>query len=725
MLFRVLLLLGLFSGPSLLAKTTAVPESCKPFRTGVPPHIDGILDDEAWQYTIVDTTFYTYNPTYGDTLPQKTLIYLAYDSDYLYFAFHCFDNEPDKIKTSVSQRDQIFSDDWVGLSLDAIGNKQSAYDIFVNANGIQADILSTPNSEDTAPDYVWNSAGRRTADGYQVEIGFPLKSIQYKSGAAVTMGVLFWRKISRLGLSGSFPEIKPGQSSFITRLPVLFENLRSPNDLQLLPSITTGRNQERENPDRWQGEKTKTDFGIGVKYALTSTLNLEATYNPDFSQVESDAYQVEVNQRYPLFFSEKRPFFMDAGSFFNLAGTAEDNNMLTAVHTRKIVDPNWGGRISGSLGRTSYGLLAAEDDWNEYKDDEAFAQQKALFTLARTKYTIKDESYIGAFLCDRELSSGYNRVAAMDINYRLTQGHTITLTHYQTLSNNAKTKKETQGSATVMNYMYFSKPLGIWLALENYEPQFNMETAYYYRSGIRKASGYLGPSFYPSQACWKWIRRINPFLFGYYIHDLNTGQDDQLLVAALRSFTSRQGQIRFDYVYLKEYWQGKHFNQYWGRFIASMQAFKWLQTEVFATAGHGIFYSTDPCLGQDRRLNLSVTLQPGTKLKQSFDYNYNRMNRLNDGSRLYTVTIINSRTTYQFNKYFFLRAIVQYDSYEKKAITDFLASFTLIPGTVLHLGYGSLYEKRDWLGNDWFMQRGKFYDMKRSLFFKASYLWRI
>jgi hypothetical protein len=697
----------------------------RPYKTSTPPKIDGLLDEEAWTFTRLDTLFLTYQPTYGDSLPFRTLVHVAYDSKNLYFAFECLDKEPDKIKTSITQRDQIFSDDWVGLSLDALGNKQHSYDLFVNANGIQADILNTPNEEDVSPDWVWDSAGRKTETGYQVEIRLPLKSLQYQSGAHVIMGILFWRKISRLGLSGAFPELKPGESTFTSRMGIPFEQLDAPQSLQLLPSITAAGDRERATPDRWHSADTNTDVGISIKYSVTSTMSAEATINPDFSQVESDAFQVQVNQRYPIFYTEKRPFFMEAGSLFNMAGTSGDNNMTTAMHTRKIDDPDWGARLTASQGRTSYAVLTARDGWTEFKEDSLHNDDKAYCTILRGKYTLRDESYLGALLSDRTYGDGYNRVAGVDLNYRFLKKHTLMFNHLQSFSRNPVHRESTRGSATVINYMYFTKPLGIWTSLENYDPHFNMETAFYLRSAFRRAQMYIGPAFYPTHKKWSWLQRINPFLFANYLRDLNTGHDDHLLVTALRLATSRQGQIRVDYVRLRENWQNKDFQQYWWRSINSLQAFNWLKITATMMRGHGIRYSDDPCLGKERYDEFTLTLQPNSKLSQSLGYTHSHMDGLAGQGELFNDDIINSRTTYQFNKYFFLRGIVQYDSYTNKTLTDFLASFTFIPGTVLFLGYGSLYERREWQDDRWLMQQGPFREIRQSLFFKASYLWRI
>jgi len=174
------------------------PGILNPPFAGSSPKIDGNLDDEIWQNPPLRENFITYNPAYGEVLPQKTEVWMAYDKKNLYFAFKCYDTEPEKIKTSITRRDNMFSDDWVGLSLDALGIKQAAYDLFCNPNGIQGDILnSAVSGEDVSPDFVWESAGQLTNEGYQVEMSIPLRSIRFKSGQEVRMGVLFWRRISR------------------------------------------------------------------------------------------------------------------------------------------------------------------------------------------------------------------------------------------------------------------------------------------------------------------------------------------------------------------------------------------------------------------------------------------------------------------------------------------------------------------------------------------------
>jgi hypothetical protein len=159
------------------------------------PKVDGVLDDAVWQTPPLPLgDWLTYDPVYGQHIVQSTQVWAAYDQTGVYFAFRCIDPEPDKIKTAISRRDTIFNDDWIGLSLDSLGNHQSSYELFVNADGIQADQLNSSTAgEDLSPDWVWESAAKKTRDGYTVEMKIPFKSIRFVSGAEVRMAVLFMR----------------------------------------------------------------------------------------------------------------------------------------------------------------------------------------------------------------------------------------------------------------------------------------------------------------------------------------------------------------------------------------------------------------------------------------------------------------------------------------------------------------------------------------------------
>jgi hypothetical protein len=696
--------------------------------------IDGVLDDEIWNQPALNGTnqeFQTYNPMHGDTLPQKTRVWVSYDSRNLYFAFKCMDTDPEKIKTSVTRRDNQWNDDWVGIALDAMGNGQATYDLFVNPSGVQGDIYMTLNNgEDSSPDWVWESAGRVTEDGYVVEIKLPLKSIRYKSGKSVDMGILFWRRISRLGVSGAWPALVSGESRFKVMATMNLKNLESSRNIEILPSITHGSTRQRVSASKWGAMDKNTDAGISIKYGFTSAMTGELTVNPDFSQVESDSFQVNVNRRYPIFYSEKRPFFMESQGLFNIAGTGGDYNMSTAVHTRRIVDPSWGARFTGTVGKTTFGVLASQDRFpGQAWEDETNPNEgkSAFFSIARAKHNFGSNSYVGVLFSRRDFAGTHNQVIGGDSKIRLARSHTMEMTfmNSRTWESDSIGNDSRSGNMMVLSYEHFTNKLGIMAFVEHYGKNFQLDTGFYNRTGITSGTFYFGPQFVPSSKKLSWIKRINPFFFGFYLHDTITDMDDMLALFAIRFSFTRQGWFRTDFRFHNESWVDQTFKKKGIRVQGGLQLYKWINIEGNVSYMDSIYYDAEePFLGKNLSMGGGVTIQPNSKFRQGIYLDYVDFRDPDTDKRVYDAFILNSSTTYQFNKYFFLRGIVRYDNYQENLLTDFLASFTLIPGTVVHVGYGALYEK-DYQGID--LSRtdpSKFIQTRQSFFFKASYLWR-
>jgi len=724
--------LGLFAGligtrfPLYSEALLNDPSILNPPFAGSSPKIDGRLDDEIWQNLPLRENFITYNPAYGEVLPKKTEVWMAYDKKNLYFAFKCYDSEPEKIKTSITRRDGMFSDDWVGISLDAMGNKQSSYDLFCNPNGIQGDILtSAVSGEDMSPDFVWESAGQLTEEGYQVEMSIPLRSIRFKSGKEVRMGVLFWRRISRLGMSGSWPDIEPGQGIFNIHQSIIYKNLKSPLNLEILPSFTWGSGSSRVSPHEWSESDTFREIGAGLKYGITSSITADITLNPDFSQVESDAFQVEVNRRYPIFYSEKRPFFMEGTDVFNFF-TIPYGYIQTAVHTRKIVDPLWGAKLTGTVGKTALGLLAAGDEWPGLEWDSGlnpYEGKNAYFTIARGKQSLGRDNYMGAIYSGREFSGGFNRVGGLDLSLRFFANHKIQTSYMQSFSKQPGAESAMNSPTYHLVYSYITKPLGIMAAYEHIGKDFQMDSGFVRRTGINEGWLWIGPSFYPNPEKMAWLKRIDPHLTFSYLHDFFTGMDDSFFRAAVDFSFTKQGRLGTSFIRQKESWKGETFGLSSFNTEGAVQLTKWFQMGGGFTFGEQIYYpAAFPFKGDFFGAGFGFTLQPNSKLRLTLSLHHSHLTK--EKEEIYDVNIIYSRMTYQFNKYFFARAIIQYDSFKKNLLTDILASFTFIPGTVIHLGYGGLYEKQDWQKGDWVPGHGNLRIMKRSFFFKASYLWR-
>ncbi len=700
-----------------------------PLRVATPPVVDGLLEDVGWAGAVLPLTQWsTYNPLNGDHIAQTTEVRAVYDDHYLYFAFRCIDPEPDKVRSTLSRRDSNWNDDWVGLSLDSVGNSQSYYGLFINPQGVQSDVLSTPSTgENSAPDFVWDSAGRRTAGGYDVELRLPLTSFRFKSGDVVKMGILFWRRVSRLGVSVSWPEVPAGKSFIERQALMTLQNLRQPLTLEVIPTATWSLRQTRATPDAFSSVDSDPDAGISAKYGVTSAITVEGTVNPDFSQVESDSFQVEVNQRFPVFYPEKRPFFMEGMGTFELAGAGGDSNMRTAVHTRVIVDPLWGAKSSGSAGKATFAMLAAGDEAPGQQTlgqpPNPFLGERKKYFIGRGQWSLGRSSYAGALLTDTEFGGGHNRVAGADLSLKKGD-HSASATFLASTSEAPDTFSD--GFAGQATYAYETKRLVFVTQGEHYDTDFQMDTAFLNQTGVTQGWSFLAPSFYPDAKKHAWLKRVVPFVFTSYGKDRVQGGNKWLVLPGIRLHTTRQGFFRLDGGWGQEPWAGQVFPLRQLRVFGGAQVLRWLNLFALARFDRAVYYDpVEPFSGRQKTLVAEMSLQPSARFNESVSWNRVAFDRWDNGSNVYTVDVLNTRTTFQINREFALRAIVQYDSSKKQVLTDFLGSWELLPGTVAYAGYGSLIEERGWNGLEWTETSPLSYrTSQRGFFFKASYIHR-
>lgn len=698
-----------------------------------PPRIDGVLDDEAWQREPLELgEWLSYNPNRGDKMPPalRTEVRIAYDDRNLYFAFHCIDNEPDKIRTNVARRDSAFNDDWVAISLDSANTGQTAYHLFSNPSGSQMDALNTSASgEQFDADFVWYSVGKIVPDGYVIEMQVPLQSLRFSSGDNVKMGILFFRKVSRIGISYSWPTLPPGQWVFDRHARLQFDRLVQPRLVEALPSVTYAVNQARATTDSWDRIDDKAELGLSGKFGITSNITLDGTINPDFSQVESDAFQVEVNQRFPVFFSEKRPFFMEGMGLFNLAGTGGDSNMRTAVHTRTIVNPMWGSKITGTAGKTTFGVLNALDETplDVGQRGISIADNNKLFTIARATYALSGANYIGAIATDTEHAGRHNRVVGADVLFKPRPAQMINASFLA--SQTGVDSGDSSGNAGQVSYNYETRRFVSVNQFEHYDRPFRMDTAFYNRTGFTSLWSFSEVSFYPKGGASDfWLQRVHPYYFAKRGHDDVQDGSEAFLLTGVRFNTTRQGFFDIGRSGGHEAWAGQRFTI--GRdfnVFGIIQIFRWLNVDAGFNIGPATYYDpVSPFQGRSHGGILGVTFQPSQHFNLDLNANFDRFDRESTRERIYNVNIVNAKTTYQFNKHFLVRLLEQYDSTANRLLTDLLASYEFVPGTVFHAGYGSLYEKNgtpsgrlvpDGAGQDYLL-------VNRGLFFKASYLHR-
>jgi len=407
-----------------------------------PPVIDGKLDDEVWKQAKVLKDFYQVQP--GDNIaPSKpTEVLLGYDSKFLYVAFHCYD-EPDKVRANIPKRDNIFDDDYVGILFDTFNDHRKAYEFDFNPLGVQADgIWTDGQNEDFNPDIVMESKGMLTSDGWTVEAAIPFKSLRYVAGKDKMWGAHFWRRIKRFNNElDMWMPLNRDISSWLAQEGHLsgLEGISAERTLELIPSLTLSETGKRRatlssaqraagmlDPGRMVNDPIKFDPGLTGKYTITPNVTLDFAINPDFAQVESDQLVVTANQRFPIFFAEKRPFFLEGIDIFQ--------TQIAAVHTRAIIDPDFAVKLTGKVDRNTFGLLLASDNGpGNFSAEERLTANPRLIGknasvgILRLKRDIgKKDSFIGLLATYDRFVDRYNELGGFDTRLRVNKQTTFT-----------------------------------------------------------------------------------------------------------------------------------------------------------------------------------------------------------------------------------------------------------------------------------------------------------
>lgn len=433
-----------FDSPAKTGKAalTLPPEKANPVKATLftkPPVIDGKLDDEVWATAVVLKDFYQIQP--GDNLipENRTEVRLGYDSRFLYIAFHCFD-DPAKVRANIPKRDNVWDDDYVGILFDTFNDQRRAYEFDFNPLGVQADgIWTEGQGEDMSLDLVLESKGILTEDGYTIEVALPFKSLRYVAGKDKLWGMHFWRRTKRFNNSlDMWIPMDRDKNSWLAQAGHLtgLEGLSTERTLELIPSLTVSETGKRKpalpfnaragtaDPGRFVNEPVELDPGLTGKYTLTPTVTLDFTLNPDFAQVESDQLVVTANQRFPIFFEEKRPFFLEGIDIFS--------TQVSAVHTRAIIDPDVAVKLTGKVNRNTFGLLLASDNGpgNFSVDDrtnpdvfpgiQRLVDKNASVGILRLKRDIgKSDSYVGFLTTYYRFVDKYNELGGFDGRFRI------------------------------------------------------------------------------------------------------------------------------------------------------------------------------------------------------------------------------------------------------------------------------------------------------------------
>jgi hypothetical protein len=378
-------------------------------------HVDGRLDEPAWASAAVLTGFTQSTPAEGIPARERTEVRVFYTPRELFIGIRAYATDPSTIRSTIAERDQITSDDHVRILLDTFHDRRRAFALFVNPLGIQQDGTFSDgsfNGYSFSPDFVFDSRGRLTGDGYEVEIRIPLRSLKFPAGATQTWGLNVIRVIPALGAEESWAPRSRNRPAELASSGVLsgIQGLRPGRLIEVNPAFTA-RREGTTDEDGFRRGSTEPDVGVDLKYGITSELTLDATINPDFSTVEADADQITVNERFALSLKEKRPFFLEGADLFS---TPE-----ALVYTRSIVAPAAGARVTGKVGAMNLAWLAAVDDApRENPARYAPEPDRAWFQIGRLRRDVGRGSTVGLLATSRVVGGAFNHVAAADARFR-------------------------------------------------------------------------------------------------------------------------------------------------------------------------------------------------------------------------------------------------------------------------------------------------------------------
>lgn len=700
--------------------------------------VDGVLDEQAWRAALSFQLPYEVQPGDNVPAPVETTCYMAYTESHLYVAFHALDPDPDSIRAHLSDRDRAFDNDWVGISVDTFNDERRGFELLVNPLGVQMDLSINETSqdrEDTAWDAIWSSKARIVEDGYVVEMAIPFTSFRFQRHAGLqTWGLAAlrnWPRSSRHILTNVALDRGRNctycQASKVTG----FEGVEPGRNLELVPTVTASRTDEREEitDQELVAGDPGGEIGLTVLWGLTPSATLAATLNPDFSQIEADAGQLDVNNTFALFFPERRPFFLEGADFFA--------THFDAVYTRNVSEPNWGLKLTGKEQRNALGVFAADDattniliPGSEGSETETL-EAASLDGVLRYRRDLGQVSTLGALITARRADGYANGVAGLDGRFRL--GKTDTLDFQALYSRTEYPDQITEDFDQPEGQ--FSDPalyLAYWHVGRNWEwsaqirdvgTDFRADMGFMPQVDFRSGEAFLNHSWRGTSA--NWYDRL--LAGGRY--EYKTTQDGELLENAIFTWVGFDGPLqsyfRFSPVVRERGYEGEIFDETFVRIRAGFQPTGSFELGVWGNLGDTIdFDNVRPA--QQTYLTPWFRWNLGRHLRLFLSETYQRL-EVEEG-RLFTASLTEFRGVYQFTVRSFLRAIVQYETvnrdpslYEdpvaaldENLLTQILFAYKINPKTVLFLGYSDGFVGED----DIDLTRES-----RALFLKIGYSW--
>ena len=706
------------------------------------------------------------SPADGKPSSQRTEVYLGYDDRNLYVIFLCFDLEPQKIRARMTQRENIFGDDLVLVTLDTFHDQRRSYEFWANPFAVQMDdqwIEGQPF--DTSFDMLWHSRGQLTEQGYVVLMAIPFESLRFPSTPEQTWGVILWRVIPRVNEFSAWPHISSRIEGELNQAATLrgLHNIPPGRNVQLIPYgfLRSFRALDTLDPaqPRFVSKTVDPYAGLDAKFVFKDSLVLDVALNPDFSQVESDQPQVTANQRFEVFFPEKRPFFLENANFFETS--------INLFFTRRIADPQFGIRLTGKKGPYTVAALLADDEspGKSVPVDDPLSGQRARFGIVRINRDLFQHSTVGLIYADREFEGNFNRVGGLD--GRLKWGKNW-VASFQGVASSTRFLDGSQlaGPAYDAQLRRSGRKFINVLEFNDRSPGFRTQTGFLpgrssgfisrrlrtdrvsLRPDIRSLRQFASYRFRPEGKyliSWGPDVTINPtwdhsgtrldFLYAGAMSWEFTGQT----YLGLFHDGARERLRPQDFEGLPE---NRDFSHNRKGFFLRTSYLPEVNFEGEYSLGTRINFvppdGQEPMIANLNRGKFGLILRPRTRLRIDNSYILERLTHRAGGANIFNNHIVRSKWNWQFNRELSLRAILQYNTVlanpeltsletSKNFNADFLLTYLVNPWTALYVGYNGNVQNIELLetpaGSE-IIRSPHFINDAKQFFIKFSYLLR-
>ena len=713
-------------------------------------------------------------PHDGVPVSQRTEFYLGFDRKQLYVALIAFDKNPSNIRAHLSKRDDVYQDDVFYVFLDTFDDKRRAYAFACNPLGVQSEGVWTEGQGwDFSWDTQWSSEGKLTSQGYVVLISIPFKNLRFPNKPVQQWGIMLDRDIPANDEQSFWPEYTTKIDGRLNQegQAVGVEGVSPGRNMQFTPYIAARSYREPDLRDMtnpvFERKNLKGDAGLDSKIILKDALVLDSTLNPDFAQVESDDPQVTANQRFEVYFPEKRPFFLENAGFFQTP--------INLVFTRRISNPVYGVRLSGKVGPYAIGVLTADDrsPGKSVPQSDSLLNTKAYYTIARLNRDIWKQSTIGLIFTDREYEGSYNRVGGIDTRLKFNDhwiwtAQGVVSSNWETSGTNGVEGTDWTYSAGPSFYTNVSRngrKFNFRSAYNDTSTGFVTHTGFFRRPDYRTLNNFGSVTWHPNKTI---IYSHGPGVSNFQSFDHRTGTrlfhtTSLFYDVSFRGLTSIEigaqtaagENLRpLDFASLPT---NRYYPEPGVYFFIGSDRFQKVNFRLSVNHFKGINYTvpgvTDlPPLGNpptsvyDDFADASLTLRPIQQLKVENTYTWERLHDPKADMSVFNNHIIRTKVNYQITRALSLRFIETYNALlanpqlstlktTKQFNSDFLITYLLHPGTAVYVGYNTdlqnltpnlALDPVDLSQGNYNLQRTRnsFINDERQFFIKVSYLFR-